>query len=93
LDALGAAAAAGLIGADRADTLATAWRFATEIRNAVMLVRDKPVDQLPSLGTELVAVGRVLGYRPGADPGQLIDDYRRAARRARRVVEAVFYGQ
>jgi glutamate-ammonia-ligase adenylyltransferase len=93
LDALSAAAEAGLIEAERADTLATAWRFATEVRNAVMLVRDKAADQLPSLGTELVAVGRVLGYPPGSDPGQVVDDYRRAARRARRVVEAVFYGQ
>ena len=30
--------------------------------------------------------------RSGSDPGQLVDDYRRAARRARRVVEDVFYG-
>jgi [glutamine synthetase] adenylyltransferase / [glutamine synthetase]-adenylyl-L-tyrosine phosphorylase len=92
LDALTAAAEAGLLAADRADTLATAWRFATEVRNALMLVRDKAADQLPSLGTELVAVARVLGYPPGSDPGQLVDDYRRAARRARRVVEAAFYG-
>ena len=49
-------------------------------------------DQLPALGTELVAVGRVLGYPANSDPGQLVDDYRRTARRARRVVERVFYG-
>jgi glutamate-ammonia-ligase adenylyltransferase len=40
----------------------------------------------------LIAVGRVLGYQPGFDTGQLIDDYRRTGRRARRVVESVFYG-
>ena len=34
----------------------------------------------------------MLGYPPGTDPGQLVDDYRRAARRARKVVEEVFYG-
>jgi glutamate-ammonia-ligase adenylyltransferase len=61
------------------------------VRNALMLVRDKAGDQLPTVGSELVAVGRVLGYPPGSDPGQLVDDYRRAARRARRVVEAIFY--
>ena len=33
----------------------------------------------------------MLGYRPGFEAGQLVDDYRRAARRARRVVESVFY--
>jgi glutamate-ammonia-ligase adenylyltransferase len=91
LGALDAARTARLLSADQADTLAAAWRFATRIRNALMLVRDKPADQLPTLGTDLVAVSRVLGYPPGSDPGQLVDDYRRTARRARRVVEAVFY--
>ncbi|WP_375474858.1 bifunctional [glutamine synthetase] adenylyltransferase/[glutamine synthetase]-adenylyl-L-tyrosine phosphorylase [uncultured Jatrophihabitans sp.] len=92
LDALAAAAAADLLDADDAATLALAWRFATRARNALMLVRDKPADQLPALGAELIAVARVLGYPPGTDPGQLVDDYRRAARRARKVVENVFYG-
>jgi len=92
LHALAAAEDAGLLTAEQVAALAAAWRFATRIRNALMLVRDKAADQLPTLGTELVAVGRVLGYRPGADPGQLVDDYRRAGRRARRVVEQVFYG-
>ena len=90
--ALSAARAAGLLTHEQEEALATAWRFATRVRNALMLVRDKPADQLPTIGAELVAVGRVLGYPPGSDPGQLVDDYRRAARRARRVVEAVFYG-
>ncbi|MFN2560419.1 MAG: bifunctional [glutamine synthetase] adenylyltransferase/[glutamine synthetase]-adenylyl-L-tyrosine phosphorylase [Jatrophihabitans sp.] len=92
LAALAAAEAAGLVTSEQVDTLAAAWRFATRVRNALMLVRDKPADQLPTSGIELVAVARVLGYRPGSDPGQLVDDYRRAARRARRVVETVFYG-
>jgi glutamate-ammonia-ligase adenylyltransferase len=92
LDALAAAERAGLLASDQATALATAWRFATRIRNALMLVRDKPADQLPTSGTELGAVARVLGYPPGSDPGQLVDDYRRAARRARRVVEQIFYG-
>ena len=92
LDALAAAEAAGLLRADQVAALVASWRFATRIRNALMLVRDKPADQLPTLGTELVAVSRVLGYPPGGDPGQLVDDYRRTGRRARRVVEQVFYG-
>jgi glutamate-ammonia-ligase adenylyltransferase len=91
LAALTAAGDAGLLTAVQARTLGDAWRFATRVRNALMLVRDKAGDQLPTVGAELVAVGRVLGYPPGADPGQLVDDYRRAARRARRVVETVFY--
>jgi [glutamine synthetase] adenylyltransferase / [glutamine synthetase]-adenylyl-L-tyrosine phosphorylase len=92
LDAVRAAQAAELLTAEQADALAAAWQFATRVRNALMLVRDKPADQLPTLGTELVAVAHVLGYPAGSDPGQLVDDYRRAGRRARRVVEAVFYG-
>jgi glutamate-ammonia-ligase adenylyltransferase len=91
LPALTAAGDAGLLTIQQAQALSHAWRFATRVRNALMLVRDKAGDQLPTVGSELVAVGRVLGYPPGSDPGQLVDDYRRAARRARRVVEAIFY--
>jgi glutamate-ammonia-ligase adenylyltransferase len=56
-----------------------------------MLVRDKAEDQIPALGTPLVAVGRALGYPAGFDPGSVVDDWRRSARRARKVVEEVFY--
>jgi [glutamine synthetase] adenylyltransferase / [glutamine synthetase]-adenylyl-L-tyrosine phosphorylase len=92
LEALAAARDVDLLTAEQADTLATAWRFATRARNAIMLVRDKPGDQLPAMGAELAAVARVMGYPPHSDPGQLVDDYRRAGRRARKVVELVFYG-
>jgi glutamate-ammonia-ligase adenylyltransferase len=91
LAALRAAADAGLLRAEQADALAYAWRRATRVRNAIMLVRDKAEDQLPTQGRALVAVGRALGYPPGFDHGSVVDDYRRAARRARRVVEDVFY--
>ncbi|HJQ43591.1 MAG TPA: bifunctional [glutamine synthetase] adenylyltransferase/[glutamine synthetase]-adenylyl-L-tyrosine phosphorylase, partial [Jatrophihabitantaceae bacterium] len=91
LDALRAAAHEGLLSDEQAETLATAWRFATHVRNALMLVRDKPEDQVPHSGTPLVALGRVLGYPPSFEPGQLVDDYRRTARRARKVVEEIFY--
>ena len=92
LDALHAAAAAGLLEAADAEALDAAWRLATRARNAIMLVKDKAEDQLPPSGTALVGVGRAMGYPPGFDPGQLIDDYRRTARHARRVVERIFYG-
>ena len=92
LPALDAAAEAGLITVEQARLLATAWRSATRLRNAVRLVRDKAEDQLPHQGAALVGVGRAAGYPPGFDPGQVLDDYRRAARRARAVVEQVFYG-
>ncbi len=53
-------------------------------------VRGRPGDTLPSAPRELAAVARVLGYRPG-ESGKLIDDQRRAARRARAVMERIFY--
>jgi glutamate-ammonia-ligase adenylyltransferase len=92
LDALRAAAEANLLTAEQAQTLEAAWRGATHVRNAIKLVRDKAEDQVPTIGTALVGVGRALGYPPDADPGRVVDDYRRAARRARAVVEQVFYG-
>ena len=91
IPALRAAAAADLIPAADAEALEAAWRLATHARNAIMLVLDKAQDQLPHQGAALVGVGRALGYPPGFDPGQVIDDYRRSARRARRVVERIFY--
>jgi glutamate-ammonia-ligase adenylyltransferase len=92
LGALLAATESGHIAADDALALEAAWRLASRARDAIMLVRDHPEDQLPKPGRVLIAVGRVLGYQPGFDTGQLIDDYRRTGRRARRVVESVFYG-
>ena len=91
LPALLAAVDAGKLAEDDAAALEAAWRFASRARNAIMLVRDKADDQLPKPGRLLEGVGQVLGYRPGFQAGQLIDDYRRATRRARKVVESIFY--
>ncbi|MCT4353002.1 bifunctional [glutamine synthetase] adenylyltransferase/[glutamine synthetase]-adenylyl-L-tyrosine phosphorylase [Streptomyces sp. Je 1-79] len=90
-EALAAAHAAGLIPTDEAQTLDEAWVLATRVRNAVMLVRGRPGDTFPSDGRELAAVGRYLGYGPG-HVGEMVDDYRRITRRARAVVEELFYG-
>jgi glutamine synthetase adenylyltransferase len=87
---LTAATEAGLLTVADATALAEAWRLATRIRNAVMLVRGRASDLLPSdHHRERSAVSRLLGY-PGA--GDLLENYRRRARRARAVVERVFYG-
>ncbi|MEV3948802.1 bifunctional [glutamine synthetase] adenylyltransferase/[glutamine synthetase]-adenylyl-L-tyrosine phosphorylase [Streptomyces halstedii] len=90
-EALAAACAAGLIGHEEARTLDEAWVLATRVRNAVMLVRGRPADTFPSAPRELAAVGRYLGYEPG-HVGDMLDDYRRITRRARAVVEELFYG-
>ena len=91
LGALAAAAEAGLIGADDARTLRSAWLLAARIRDAVMLVRGRAADTLPVKLAELAAVARLLGYPPDAAQ-DLVQDYRRGARRARAVMERLFYG-
>ncbi|TKA10262.1 bifunctional [glutamine synthetase] adenylyltransferase/[glutamine synthetase]-adenylyl-L-tyrosine phosphorylase [Actinacidiphila oryziradicis] len=88
--ALAHAAAVGLVGEEDAEVLDTAWVLASRVRNAVMLVRGRPGDTFPSDGRELAAVGRYLGYGPGR-VGEMLDDYRRVTRRARAVVERLFY--
>jgi [glutamine synthetase] adenylyltransferase / [glutamine synthetase]-adenylyl-L-tyrosine phosphorylase len=91
LAALDAAQEAGLIGADDAAALAASWRLATRIRNSVVLLRGRSSDVLPAKQAELAAVARIMGYPP--DAGQeLVEDYRRTARRARTVMERLFYG-
>jgi glutamate-ammonia-ligase adenylyltransferase len=91
LDALRAAVDAELIAEPDAAALAAAWRLATRVRNATMLVRGRPSDQLPRHGRELVGVTRAVGRPAGSDPGEFVDDYLRTMRRARQVVERVFY--
>ncbi len=88
---LAAARAAGLVPEEDAATLDEAWVLATRVRNAVMLVRGRAGDTFPSDARELGAVGRYLGYGPG-HVGDMLDDYRRVTRRARAVVESLFYG-
>ncbi|MER5661817.1 bifunctional [glutamine synthetase] adenylyltransferase/[glutamine synthetase]-adenylyl-L-tyrosine phosphorylase [Streptomyces mirabilis] len=90
-EALGAACAAGLMSGEDAAILDEAWVLATRVRNAVMLVRGRAGDTFPSDGRELAAVGRYLGYGPG-HVGDMLEDYRRTTRRARAVVEVLFYG-
>ncbi|MCX5382810.1 bifunctional [glutamine synthetase] adenylyltransferase/[glutamine synthetase]-adenylyl-L-tyrosine phosphorylase [Streptomyces sp. NBC_00083] len=90
-EALAAAHAAGLVETEAAAILDEAWVLATRVRNGVMLVRGRAGDTFPSDGRELAAVGRYLGYEPG-HVGDMLEDYRRLTRRARGVVEELFYG-
>ena len=92
LPVLAAAESAGLLSSSDAEALRVAWRLATNVRNAVMLVRDRASDLVPTDVRELAGVGYVMGYPMGAS-GQLIEDYRRVTRRARQVVDRVFYGE
>lgn len=89
--ALLAAAEAGLVAAEDAAVLDAAWVLASRVRSAVMLVRGRPGDSFPGDARELAGVARYLGYGAGHS-GELVDDYRRTTRRARGVVEELFYG-
>ncbi len=89
--ALAAASSAGLIPAADAATLSASWLLATRIRDAVMLVRGRPSDTLPTLPVDLAVVAQVLGYPPGGAQ-DLVQDWRRSARQARAVMERIFYG-
>ena len=88
--ALSAAAELGLLDDEQAETLLHAWHLASRVRNALLLVRGRSGDALPTDLRELAGIAGVLGYPPGA-AGTMVDDYRRATRRARTVVNGVFY--
>ena len=89
-DAARAAVMAGLLDAADEAVLIDAWTLAMRVRNAVMLVRGRASDMVPVEMFEGRAVAHLLGYPPGGSQ-QLLEDYRRITRRARGVVERVFY--
>nr|WP_030460734.1 bifunctional [glutamine synthetase] adenylyltransferase/[glutamine synthetase]-adenylyl-L-tyrosine phosphorylase [Kitasatospora sp. NRRL B-11411] len=89
--ALAAATEAGLVDREDAEVLDAAWVLASRVRAAVMLVRGRAGDSFPGDARELAGVARYLGYGVGHS-GELVDEYRRTTRRARRVVERLFYG-
>jgi glutamate-ammonia-ligase adenylyltransferase len=72
--------------------LAAAWKLASRARNATVLVRGRPSDQLPADTRERAAVARILGYSPG-ETTAMVNDYQRTARRARAAVDRVFWGE
>jgi len=90
--ALRAARDAGLVDGADAGHLEAAWLLASQIRNQIMLVRGRGSDSLPSDTRELAVLAELLGYGPG-ESSHLLADYRRVTRRARGVVDRVFWGQ
>ncbi|WP_204081712.1 bifunctional [glutamine synthetase] adenylyltransferase/[glutamine synthetase]-adenylyl-L-tyrosine phosphorylase [Mycobacterium riyadhense] len=89
LESLDAIAAAGLVAAEEVELLRQAWLTATRARNALVLVRGKPTDQLPGPGRQLNAVAVAAGWR-NDDGGEFLDNYLRVTRRAKSVVRKVF---
>ncbi|MCW2543329.1 MAG: putative glutamate-ammonia-ligase adenylyltransferase, partial [Frankiales bacterium] len=90
LPALRVAAQEGLLAGEDAAVLEEAWTLTTKVRDLLVLVRGKPSISLPESGRDLAGVARALDYAAGGQ-GDFLDHYRRVTRRARLVVERVFY--
>ncbi|MBU9765604.1 bifunctional [glutamine synthetase] adenylyltransferase/[glutamine synthetase]-adenylyl-L-tyrosine phosphorylase [Mycobacterium sp. TNTM28] len=89
LDAIGAAE---LVAEGDVALLREAWLTATRARNALVLVRGKPTDQLPGPGRQLNAVALAAGWGSD-DGGEFLDNYLRVTRRAKGVVRKIFGGE
>ena len=89
LETLAAIGAAELIAEGDVDLLRQAWLTATRARNALVLVRGKPTDQLPGPGRQLNAVALAAGWG-NDDGGEFLDNYLRVTRRAKTLVRKVF---
>jgi glutamate-ammonia-ligase adenylyltransferase len=87
LEALDVVDAAGLVSATDVRILRDAWLTVTRARNALVLARGRPADQLPASGRTLAAIARICGY---PDPGEFLNHYLRVTRRAKTVADEIF---
>lgn len=94
LEALSAAEVAGLIDPGDGEVLADAWRLASRLRAALILragrTSGSDADVLPHDHRALAALAQLLGRESGSG-ADLDEDYLRSSRRARAVIERVFY--
>ena len=90
LEALQVAVEHDLLSLADAEGLAAAWKFASRARNATVQVRGKAADQLPRDARERAAVAAILQYDPG-ESDVMLNDYLRSARRARGIVDRIFW--
>ena len=81
-----------LVPAHQAQILREAWLMATDARNALVLVRGKRVDQLPTPGPQLAQVAGAAGWAPEENQ-EFLDVYLKTTRHARKVVDEVFWGE
>ncbi|WP_288337023.1 bifunctional [glutamine synthetase] adenylyltransferase/[glutamine synthetase]-adenylyl-L-tyrosine phosphorylase [uncultured Gordonia sp.] len=86
LDAIGSAE---LLAETDVAILKEAWLTATKARNALVLVRGKPVDQLPAPGKQLRQIAFAAGW-PEDQAAEFLENYLRVTRRAKNVVRKVF---
>ena len=96
LDALAGLSTLGFIASEDADVLRQAWLLGSGLRNALALwtgrVSGVHLDVLPVDRRALSGLAGIMDYPPDS-ASELEEDYLRAARRARQVVERVFYGR
>jgi glutamate-ammonia-ligase adenylyltransferase len=88
LDALRALGDSDVLTAEDTTTLSEAYAFCEQVRNRWFLVNSAPGDSLPAQPESLLWLSRALDTSPAG----LREEYRRVTRRARKVVERVFYG-
>ena len=79
----------GAIDPADAAVLVEAFEFCEKVRNRWFLVNSAPGDSLPTQPEPMLWLARSLE----TDPATLRADYRRVTRRARAVVDRVFYGR
>ena len=79
---------AGAVDSADAAVLREAYRFCEQVRNRWYLVKGAPGDALPARADEQAKLARSFDTSAAA----LREEYRRVTRRARRVVERLFYG-
>jgi glutamate-ammonia-ligase adenylyltransferase len=91
MGALDQLAAAGVVSGEDAEVLRAAYRFCERTRDRWWLVGSAPsaADALPQRPDDLLHLARSLD----TNAARLRDEYRRVTRRARRVVERLFYGK
>lgn len=83
---------ADIISAEQVRVLRDAWIMATKARNALVLIRGKRNDQLPQPGPELAKVAGAAGWGSG-NYQDFHETYLRLTRRARNVVDEIFWGE
>jgi [glutamine synthetase] adenylyltransferase / [glutamine synthetase]-adenylyl-L-tyrosine phosphorylase len=91
LAGLDALVAGGHLAEDDADRLRASYRFCERARNARYLHAGAKADSLPNRPEEAVHLARMLGFDERPETS-LRETYRQLTRRARAVVERIFYG-
>ncbi|MDR0990954.1 MAG: bifunctional [glutamine synthetase] adenylyltransferase/[glutamine synthetase]-adenylyl-L-tyrosine phosphorylase [Propionibacteriaceae bacterium] len=92
LGALAAAQEADLVTAEEAEALSQAWLLASRIRNAIMLLRDKASDALPTDSFQAAQVAELLGFGKGG-ASHLSETWGQTALKAKKVVDHRFWGE